>query len=146
MARVKKALKNKTGLELGLKEGLTVLLESIPGSKQLFKGRKSSTLGIVPYLTTPLLLKRFIPISLTCLVKKMKTRILGSWVTVQEFCFSNIFTLNVSYICGETNQTKVKLIAKSSDIRLKSIVDLQQVVKNFLIHNFRRNHVMPEAS
>jgi Cytochrome c oxidase subunit III len=146
IARVKKTQKNKTGLELGLREGLTALLESIPGSKQLFKERKSSTLCIVPYLTTPMLLKRSIPISLTCLVKEMKTRILGSCLTVQELWFSNIFTLNVSYICQETNQTKVKLIAKSSDNRLKNIVDPQQVVINFLMNNFRRNYVMPEAS
>jgi hypothetical protein len=76
----------------------------------------------------------------------MKTRILGLYLTVQEFCFSNIFILNVSYVREKSNQTKIKLIAKSSDNRLKSIVDPQQVVINLPRNNFRRNHVMPETS
>jgi TRAP-type mannitol/chloroaromatic compound transport system permease small subunit len=67
----------------------------------------------------------------------MKTIILGLYLTVQEFCFSNIFILNVSYVREESNHTKIKLIAKSSDNRLKSIVDSPQVVVNLPVNNFR---------
>ena len=147
MARVKKARKNKACLKFGLREGLAALSGVNPlVVKQLFKGRKSSTTPIVLYLTTILLLKRSIPISQTCRVKEMKTRALGPCATVQEFCFSSIFTSNVSHTCGESNQTEVKLIAKTPVNRLKSAIDPQQVVINLLMNNFRRNHVMPEAS
>jgi group II intron reverse transcriptase/maturase len=65
---------------------------------------------------------------------------------MQELYCSSIFTSNVSYTCGESNQTGVELIANTSVNRLKSSVDPQQVVINLPFYTIRRNHVMPEAS
>jgi hypothetical protein len=76
----------------------------------------------------------------------MVVLVLGSCATVQEFYNSSIFTSNVSYTCGESNQAEVKLIAKTNVNRLKSTVDPTQTVKNLPTNNFRRNHVMPDAS
>ena len=76
----------------------------------------------------------------------MKTRLLGTCATVQEFHNSSVFTLNVSYTCEESNQAEVKLIAKTKVNRLESTVDPTQTVKNLPINDFRRNHVMPDAS
>jgi group II intron reverse transcriptase/maturase len=147
MARVKKAQKDKACLNFGLREGLAASFGVNPlVVKHLFKGKKSSTSPSVLYLTTSLLLKRFIPISQTCRVKKMKTRVLGPCATVQEPGCSSIFASNVSHTCGESNQTEVKLIAKISIYRLKSIVDPQQVAPNLLFNIIRRNHVMPDTS
>lgn len=147
MARVKKARKNKVCLNLGLREGLAALFEVNSWVvKHLFKGKKSDAMLFAFSLTTTLLLNRSIPISQVCRVKKMKTRVLGSCATVQEFYNSSIFTSNVSYTCGESNQAEVKLIAKTNVNRLKSTVDPTQTVKNLPINNFRRNHVMPDAS
>ena len=146
MARVKKARKNKACLNLGLREGLAASFGvNLLVVKHLFKGRKSYITPIILYLTTILLLNRSIPISQTCRVKKMKTRLLGPCATVQGLYCSSIFTSNVSYTCGESNQTEVKLIAKTPVNRLKSSVDLQQVVINLPFNIIRRNHVMPEA-
>lgn len=146
MARVKKARKNKACLNLGLREGLAASFGvNLLVVKQLFKGRKSYITPIILYLTTILLLNRSIPISQTCRVKKIKTRLLGPCATVQGLYCSNIFTSNVSYTCGESNQTEVKLIAKTSVNRLKSSVDPQQVVIDLPFNTIRRNHVMPEA-
>ena len=147
MARVKKARKNKVCLHLDLREGLAALFEVNSWVvKHLFKGKKSDAMPFAFSLTTTLLLNRSIPISRVCRVKKMKTRVLGSCATVQEFYNSSIFTSNVSYTCGESNQAEVKLIAKTNVNRLKSTVDPTQTVKNLPINNFRRNHVMPDAS
>ena len=139
MVRVKKTRKNKACLNFGLRERLAASFRvNLLVVKHLFKGRKS-------YLTTTLLLNRSIPISQTCRVKKMKTRLLGPCATVQGLYCSSIFTSNVSYTCGESNHTEVKLIAKTSVNRLKSSVDPQQVVINLPFNTIRRNHVMPEA-
>ena len=147
MARVKKARKNKACLNFSLREGLAASFGVNPlVVKHLFKGRKSSTTPIVLYLTTILLLNRSIPISQTCRVKKIKTGVLGPCATVQELSCSSIFTSNVSHTCGESNQTEVKLIAKTPVNRLKSTVDPQQVVINLPFNTIRRNHVMPNAS
>jgi len=147
MARVKKARKNKVCLNLDLREGLAALFEVNSWVvKHLFKGRKSDVIFLTFSLTTTLLLNRPIPISQVWRVKKMKTRVLGSCATVQEFYNSSIFTSNVSYTCGESNQAEVKLIAKTNVNRLKSTVDPTQTVINLSINNFRRNHVMPDAS
>lgn len=147
MARVKKARKNKACLNLGLREGPAASFGVNPlVVKHLFKGRKSFITPIILYLTTTILLNRFIPISQTCRVKKMKTRLLGSCATMQELNCSSIFISNVSYTCGESNQTGIKLIAKTLVNRLKSSVDPQQVVVNLPFSTIRRNHVMPEAS
>ena len=147
MARVKKARKNKVCLHLDLREGLAALFEVNSWVvKHLFKGKKSDAMPFAFSLTTTLLLNRSIPISQVCRVKKMKTRVSGSCATVQEFYNSSIFTSNVSYTCGESNQAEVKLIAKTNVNRLKSTVDPTQTVKNLPINNFRRNHVMPDAS
>lgn len=146
MARVKKARKNKACLNLGLREGLTASFGvNLLVVKHLSKGRKSYITFIILYLTTALLLNRSIPISQTCRVIKMKTRLLGPCATVQRLYCSSIFTSNVSYTCGESNQTEVKLIAKTLVNRLKSSVDPQQVVINLPFNTIRRNHVMPEA-
>ena len=93
-----------------------------------------------------LLLNRFILISQTCRVKKIKARVWGQCATVQELNRSSIFTSNVSYTCGESNQTEVKLIAKTPGNRLKSAVGPPQVVINLLFYTIRRNHVMPDTS
>lgn len=147
MARVKKARKNKVCLSLDLREGLAALFEVNSWVvKHLFKGKKSDVIFLTFSLTTTLLLNRPIPISQVWRVKKMKTRVLGSCATVQEFYNSSIFTSNVSYTCGESNQAEVKLIAKTNVNRLKSTVDPTQTVINLPINNFRRNHVMPNAS
>ena len=147
MARVKKARKNKACLNFSLREGLAALFEVNPlVVEHLFKGRKSGTTPIVLYLTTRLLLNRSIPISQTCRVKKIKTRVLSLCATVQEFYDSSIFTSNVSHTCGESNQAEVRPIAKTNVNRLKSTVNPTQTVINLPINNFRRNHVMPDAS
>ena len=147
MARVKKARKNKVCLNLDLREGLAALFEVNSWVvKHLFKGKKSDVILLTFSLTTTLLLNRPIPIPQVWRVKKMKTRVLGSCATVQEFYNSSIFTSNVSYTCGESNQAEVKLIAKTNVNRLKSTVDPTQIVKNLPINNFRRNYVMPAAS
>ena len=147
MARVKKARKNKVCLNLDLREGLAALFGvNSKVVKHLFKGRKSGVLPSTFCLTATLLLNRSIPISQVCRVKKMKTKVLGSCATVQEFFNSSIFTSNVSHTCGESNQAEVKLIAKTYVNRLKSTVDPTQTVLNLPMNNFRRNHVMPEAS
>jgi len=145
MVRVKKARKNKACLNFGLREGLAAFRVNFLVAKHLFKGRKSSTTPIVLYLTTTLLLNRSIPISQTCRVKKIKTRVLGSCETVQELNYSSIFTSNGSYTYGESNQTEIKLIAETPVNRLKSTVDPQQVVINLPFNTIRRNHVMPDA-
>ena len=146
MVRVKKTRKNKICLNLDLREGLAALFEVNSWVvKHLFKGRKSDAMQFAFSLTITLLLSRFIPIPQVCWVKKMKTRVLGSRATVQEFYNSSIFTSNVSYTCGESNQAEVKLIAKTNVNRLKSTVDPTQTVINLPINNFRRNHVMPDA-
>lgn len=146
MVRVKKARKNKACLNFGLREGLAASFGVNPlVVKHLFKGKKSSTTLIVLYLTTILLLNRCIPISQVCRVKKIKTRISGPCATVQELSCSSIFTSNVSHTCGESNQTEVKLIAKTPFNRLKSTVDPQQIVTNLPFDTIRRNHVMPDA-
>ena len=92
---------------------------------------------IVLYLTTNLLLNRSIPISQICRVKKMKTRVLGPCATVQELDCSSIFILKVTHTCGESNQTEVKLIAKTPVNRLKSTVNPQQVVTNLPFNTIR---------
>jgi group II intron reverse transcriptase/maturase len=146
MARVKKARKNKACLNLGLREGLAASFGvNILVVKHLFKGRKSCITRIILYLTTILLLNRSIPISQTCRVKKMKTRLLGPDATVQGLYCSSIFTSNGFYTCEEPNQIEVKLAAKTLVNRLKSSVDPQQVVINLLFNTIRRNHVMPGA-
>jgi len=138
---------NKVCLNLDLREGLAALFEVNSWVvKHLFKGKKSNAVPFAFSLTTTLLLNRSIPISQVCRVKKMKTRVLGSCATVQEFYNSSIFTSNVSYTCGESNQAEVKLIAKTNVNRLKSTVDPTQTVKNLPTNSFRRNHVMPDAS
>ena len=83
MVRVKKARKNKACLKLGLREKLAVLFGvNLLAVKHLFKEKKLGITSIVSYLIIILLLNRFISISQTCRVKKIKTRLLGSCVTV----------------------------------------------------------------
>jgi hypothetical protein len=147
MARVKKTRKNKVCLNSDLREGLAALFGVNPWVvKHLFKGRKSDVTLFAFSLTTTLLLNRSIPISQVCRVKKMKTRVLGSCVTVQEFYDSSIFTSNVSHTCGESNQAEVRLISMTNVNRLKSTVNPTQTVINLPINHCRRNHVMPDAS
>lgn len=147
MARVKKARKNKACLNLGLREGLAALFGVNPlVVKHQSNGRKSNTLSTVSCLTAPLLLNRSIPISQVCRVKKIKTRVLGLWLSVLEGLPSSISTTNDFQTCGKSKQAVVELIAKTSVHRLKSTVNPPQTVIHLpasLTSNIRRNHVMP---
>ena len=145
MARVKKARKNKTCLQFGLREGLaaTFGVNSVV-VKHLFNGRKSDVSSTL-HLTATMLLNRSIPISQDCRVKKIKTRILGSCATVQGYFYSSILSTNGSYTCGVPKQAVGKLIVKTSVNHMKSILDPKQSALNLPNYYFCRNHVMPNA-
>jgi len=149
MVRVEKARKNEVCLNFDFWKGLTASRVNLLVAKHLFKGRKSTTPHNVVCLISNILLNRSIPIPQVCWVKKIKTEVLGSCATVQEVYSSSISTLNGSYICGEPNQAKVGLLAKTKVNCLKSIVDPKQTVLHLPSNSnvtLRRNYVKPVLS
>jgi Cytochrome C and Quinol oxidase polypeptide I len=129
MARVEKArekdvfLKIDTWKELAASFGVNSLVV-----KHLFKGKNSTTSLNVACLTITLLLNRSIPIPQVCRVNKIKTRILGSCVTVQDVYTSSTLIVNGFYTCEKPDQDAVRLIAKTKVNCLKNIVDPTQTV------------------